>query len=188
MPLTNDEKKELLRIARETLATYIVSGKMTDIKTNFEALKRPSDAFVTLRKSGELRGCIGTVRAPKPLCMNVAELSISSAMRDPRFPPLEPDELPEIDIEISVLSDFKKVGASSEITAGVHGVLVEKDGRSGIFLPQVATEQGWNAEQMLNYLCAHKAGLPQDAWKKGAALYIFTAEHIQKEKNEKAQF
>ncbi len=187
MPLNEEERNELLRIARETLTTYIVSGKMPYIKTIFEALKQSCDAFVTLRKSGELRGCIGTVRAPKPLCMNVAELSISSAMRDPRFPPLKPDELPEIDIEISVLSAFKKVESSSEIIAGVHGVIVEKDGRSGIFLPQVAAEQGWGVDELLSNLCAHKAGLPQDAWKKGAALYIFTAEHIHEEKNEKAQ-
>lgn len=187
MPLTDDEKKELLHIARNTLNEYITHGKMPNITTSYETLRNSCDAFVTLRKrNGELRGCIGTVRAPKPLVQNVAELSISSAMRDPRFPSLDKKELEDIVIEISVLSSFHKIGGVSEITAGVHGVLLEHEGRSGVFLPQVATEQGWGVDELLNNLCAHKAGLPKEAWKRsGAALYIFTAEYFMEEENDK---
>lgn len=191
MPLNADEKKELLRIARETLKTYIISGKMPVAATTSESLKVSCDAFVTLRKRNhELRGCIGTVRVPRPLFQNVAELSVSSAMRDPRFAPLTAQELDDLVIEISVLSPFEKVENVSDIIAGVHGVLLEHGGRSGIFLPQVATEQGWGTEELLSQLCSHKAGLPSDAWKKGAALYSFTVEHFEeedKENNEKAQ-
>lgn len=189
MSLSDEERKELLRIARETLNVYLAQGKMPHITTSFESLNQPRDAFVTLRKrNGDLRGCIGTVRAPKPLLQNVEELTISSAVRDPRFPSLSQKELEDIVIEISVLSSFHKIGGVSEIVAGVHGVLLEHEGRSGVFLPQVATEQGWGVEELLNNLCAYKAGLPKEAWKRsGAALYIFTAEYFMEEENDKKQ-
>lgn len=188
MPLSDDEKAELLRVARETLTVYLTQGKMPHTEMTLESLKQPRDAFVTLRKKNhELRGCIGSVRSPKPLYDHVAELAVSSATRDPRFHPVKLEELEDIVIEISVLSTLQRVSDVSEITAGVHGVLIEHRSKTGVFLPEVATEQGWDAVELLTQLCAHKAGLPEDAWKKGAALYRFTTESIHEErwKNEK---
>lgn len=183
MPLSDDEKKELLRIARETLTFYLTQVKMPRIESTFESLKVPRDAFVTLRmKNHELRGCIGTVRNPKPLYEHVAELVISSAVKDPRFPPMKAEEVNDVLIEISVLSPLARVKDASEIIAGKHGVLVEQNYRTGVFLPEVATEQGWGVEELLTQLCAHKAGISKDAWEKGAALYIFTTESIHEER------
>ena len=131
-------------------------------------------AFVTLKKHGQLRGCIGRLIAEGPLYLTVQRVAMEAAVNDARFPPVTPDELPEIEIEISVLSPLEPVEDISQIEVGKHGLLIVKGGHQGVLLPQVATEQGWDRKEFLRGVC-RKAGLPEDAWK-DAKLYIFTAE------------
>ena len=132
---------------------------------------------MTLHEKGELRGCIGNMVGQGPLYQTVADMAIEEATGDPRFTHLSSKELDNIDIEISVLTPFKKVSSYKEIKIPGDGVLIRSGGNSGVFLPQVADETGWNREQFLTYLCAHKAGLPPDAWKDPhTEIYIFSAE------------
>ena len=136
-----------------------------------------SGGFVTLRKRGMLRGCIGYILPIEPLQDTIAKMAVSAATQDHRFPSVSLDEMKEIDIEISVLSIPRRVQSVDEIVMGTHGVIVRRGGRQGVFLPQVATETGWDRETFLENLCAGKAGLPKDAWKdKDTELLIFTAQ------------
>lgn len=179
--LNEEEKKELLRIARRTIEEYLRTGKKLKFEESSANLIRECGAFVTLKRGGELRGCIGNIKGQKPLYLTVRDMAIAAATEDFRFSPVKEKELKEIHIEVSVLSPLKKIKDVKEIEVGVHGVIIEKGLRSGVFLPQVAPEQGWNREEMLKALCAHKAGLPADAWKSGADIYIFTAQVFEEE-------
>ena len=132
-------------------------------------------AFVTLRIGGHLRGCIGYPDAELPLLEVVERCAASAALSDPRFPPLSVDEWPQIDVEISVLGPIEPVSDISEVEVGRHGLIVDTDHRRGLLLPQVATEWKWDATEFARQTCA-KAGLPRDAWQKGARLYKFEAE------------
>lgn len=132
-------------------------------------------AFVTLHANGRLRGCIGTIEGRMPLAAAVAEAGRAAAVRDPRFPPVAPDELSNISLEISVLTPLRPVAEPREISVGRHGILLGKSGRQAVFLPQVATEQGWDLPTTLDQLCL-KAGLPGGAWREGACLHVFEAE------------
>jgi len=124
-----------------------------------------------------LRGCIGNIIGQQPLYLTVRDMAVESSSADPRFVPVSPDELKEIKIEISVLSEPKRVEDADGIKLGVHGVIVKSGYRSGVFLPQVADETGWTKEEFLSNLCEGKAGLPADAWKdKKTELYVFTAQ------------
>jgi AmmeMemoRadiSam system protein A len=132
-----------------------------------EALKQPCGCFVTLHHHGDLRGCIGTFGARGPLWQTVREMALA-ALRDPRFVgrPVTAAEMPQIDIEISVLSPLEKVkDPLADIELGRHGICIEGPWGSGCFLPQVATETGWSKEEFLSHCAAGKAGLPPDAWK-----------------------
>jgi len=140
-------------------------------------LSEAEGAFVTLHKGGQLRGCIGNIIGQKPLYLTVRDMAIAAASSDPRFRPVSKAELPDLEIEISVLSKPWKAKSADEIQMGVHGVIVSRGWmQRGVFLPQVATETGWNREEFLSQLCAQKAGLPADAWKDPkTTLEIFTA-------------
>ena len=134
-------------------------------------------AFVTLHSHGNLRGCIGNMVGSKPIYLTVRDMAVEAAVGDPRFPAVEASELEDIEIEISALSPLERVDSADKIQLGIHGVIVKKGFRSGVFLPQVATETGWSKEEFLSQLCAQKAGLSPDAWKdKSTELYVFTAE------------
>ncbi|RKY42687.1 MAG: hypothetical protein DRP85_02120 [Candidatus Makaraimicrobium thalassicum] len=171
------QKERLLSISRESLRCYLENGKRLDVEVEDEALKQDMGAFVTLRKHGQLRGCIGHMDATGPLYLTIRDMAIAAATEDPRFPPVTFDELDDVDIEISVLSPMKKIDDYNEIEMGKHGVMVRTGWRSGVYLPQVADETGWDREQFMNSLCSHKAGIPADAWKTGACdIYVFTAE------------
>jgi len=175
--LNSQQKKKLLNIARNTVESYVKYGKVPEFKETDPDLLRQEGAFVTLHKKGELRGCIGSIIGTQPLWLTVRDMAIESSTRDPRFAPVAPDELKDIKIEISVLSQPKRVQNVDEIKMGLHGVIVKRGLNSGVFLPQVATETGWSRDVFLSNLCASKAGLPADAWKdKKAELYIFTAQ------------
>lgn len=161
--LTDDEKRILLTTVRETIRSRLFGGELS--------LPRPTDnlttqcgAFVTIHKKGRLRGCIGHITGIKPLFTGVQELALSSAFNDPRFPRLTKDEYPDIDIEISVLTPLEEAASPEEVEVGKHGILVQRGFRSGVLLPQVATEQGWDRETFLNHTC-RKAGLPEDCWR-----------------------
>jgi len=175
--LTEEQKKRLLTIARETLEAYIKTGKKLDFTEDDPVFNREMGAFVTLHKKGQLRGCIGNIIGRGPLYLTVRDMAIESSTSDPRFSPVTSSELPDIGIEISVLSELEEITNPDDIKLGKHGVLVRKGFRSGVYLPQVATETGWSREEFMSSLCAHKAGLPADAWKTGEAdIYVFTAE------------
>jgi AmmeMemoRadiSam system protein A len=173
--LTNDEKITLLKIARSTLENYLKNGRKTEISVNSETLKTKRGAFVTLNKRGNLRGCIGRIVADTPLYKTIAEYAIHAAVDDPRFPPVKYDELEDIEIEISVLTPFTEVKSLDEIEVGKHGLMIRKGFRSGLLLPQVPVEWGWDRETFLKQTCV-KAGLPPDSYKDGdASLFRFSA-------------
>ncbi len=145
-------------------------------------MKVKQGAFVTLRKHGTLRGCIGHIMPIKPLEDTIADMAIAAATEDPRFPPVSSDEMKEIDIEISVLSVPRRLQSADEIEMGKHGVIVRRGPRQGVFLPQVATETGWDRVTFLEHLCSGKAFLPKDAWKdKDTELLVFTAQVFEEE-------
>ncbi|MBP7088841.1 MAG: AmmeMemoRadiSam system protein B [Candidatus Omnitrophica bacterium] len=175
--LDDKQKKKLLKIARSTIEHYLEKGEVLNVDVDDPTLKKVFGVFVTLNKDGHLRGCIGNIIGHKPLYLGVRDMAIASAVEDPRFPPLNKSELPKINIEISVLSPLEKITDPDKIILGTHGVLVKKGFRSGVYLPQVATETGWSKEEFMNSLCAQKAGFESEAWKKGSCeIYIFTAE------------
>ena len=140
-----------------------------------ERLREPRGAFVTLRMGEQLRGCIGMIDGRLPLIRAVTDNGRAAAIDDPRFPPVEPDELSNITIEISALTPLRTVDDPAAVEVGRHGILLQKQGRQAVFLPQVASEQGWDLPTTLTHLC-RKAGLPADAWREGARLRVFEAE------------
>jgi AmmeMemoRadiSam system protein A len=161
--LTPEEKQILLKTAREAISARLEKRKPSYPEST-EILKKKCGAFVTLHEHGNLRGCIGFVIASKPLIDTVAETAQSSAFNDPRFPALTAQELKDIDIEISVLSPLRRVESVEEVRVGVHGIMLRSGFRSGLLLPQVATEYGWDRDTFLTHTC-YKAGLPGDCWR-----------------------
>ena len=176
-PLTQEQKQELMRIAKETIHQFVKKGKPKDFTNEDPRLEAVEGAFVTIHKKGKLRGCIGNIIGQGPLYQTIRNMAISAASQDPRFSPITSDELDEIDVEISVLSQPKVVKNPEVIEMGVHGVIVSQGMfRKGVFLPQVAEETGWSREQFLSHLCSQKAGLPPDAWKDPKTkIEVFTA-------------
>jgi MEMO1 family protein len=183
--LNEAQRKRLLQIARESITSYVKDRKRKEFTEKDPLLGQPMGAFVTLNEGGELRGCIGNMVATEPLYKTVADMAIEAATSDPRFHPISPKELDGINIEISVLSPLQKVKNIDEIKIPGHGVIVKQGFRSGVYLPQVATETGWGKEEFLTSLCAHKAGLAPDAWKDPSTdIYIFSAEVFGEKKGE----
>jgi AmmeMemoRadiSam system protein A len=172
--LTEPQQEELLALVRTTIAEYLETGRLPAYETDDPALARRSAAFVTLKQLGELRGCIGHTWADLPLYQAVQQTAVSAATEDPRFPPLTPEELSEITVEISVLSPFRRLTDTEDVEVGTHGLMIFKDDRRGLLLPQVPVEQGWDRAEYLDNLCL-KAGMPVDCWKERATLYAFTA-------------
>lgn len=142
------------------------------------ALRRPGGAFVTLRNHGALRGCIGHIAADRPLAEVVARMAVSAALEDPRFPPVPPGELAELEVEVSVLSEAVPLASRdpAEIRSGQDGVIVRRGWRQGVLLPQVAVDYGWEGEEFLTAAC-RKAGLPAEAWRApDCQLLVFQAD------------
>lgn len=174
--LTPAERQSLLEIARNTLESHIRTGKVPEAKPLTPRLSEKRGVFVTLHKKGELRGCIGYVEAIKPVYLAVSEMAVAASTEDPRFPPVKPEELKDIDIEITVMSPLSRTSDPQSVVVGKHGLVMRRGGRSGLLLPQVPVEQGWNREQFLVHTCL-KAGLPSDAWKDGSTeIYVFTGQ------------
>ena len=171
-----DEKRELLRIARATATEFLRSGRTPPGKPHRRSLLTGAGAFVTLRRAdGDLRGCIGTQSEAEPLYRTVQDMAVAAATRDPRFPPVAPDEIDTLVIEISVLGERVLIRDPGEIVIGTHGLAIQCQGRRGLLLPQVAGEAGWTAEEFLARLC-QKAGLPEDAWRQENSVERFTAQ------------
>lgn len=171
--MKDEEKKILLSLARNTIAKSL-GLSFEEIDASLYDERRGS--FVTLKMKGRLRGCIGYVLAIKPLYQQIIDLSLEAAYEDPRFPRLEKEEFPYIDIEISVMSAPKKIKDLSEFELSRDGIILTVGASSSIFLPQVADETGWTKDQMLAAL-SRKAGLYPDAYKSTEAkLMTFTAE------------
>jgi AmmeMemoRadiSam system protein A len=171
-PYSMEEKKELLQVARHTIETYLKEGKKEYPETDNPRFLEHRGVFVTLHKKGNLRGCIGYPLPIKPLIESVADNAIASAAEDPRFPPVEVDEMEDIDIEISVLTVPKKVESHEDVVVGRDGIIISKGFMKGLLLPQVPVEQGWDLEEYISYGC-RKAGLPESEWKKGVNIETF---------------
>jgi AmmeMemoRadiSam system protein A len=175
--LTDEQKNTLLKIARDTITAKITAKKISLPPPADSFLHQPCGCFVTLHVRKQLRGCIGTFEASKPLYETVMEMAESS-LGDPRFcnQRIKPDELDSLEIEISVLSPLEKTSDPLSLELGKHGIYIRKGYRAGCFLPQVASEAGWSKEEFLSYCCSHKAGLSADAWKDPKTdVYLFSA-------------
>jgi AmmeMemoRadiSam system protein A/AmmeMemoRadiSam system protein B len=183
--LEDADGRELIELARASLQTRLTHdtalAKWYSSHGETDHLLMPAGAFVTLnnnerraKKDGRLRACMGVIEAEQPLIEAVVQAAVWAA-QDPRFPPLELEELDQVSVEVSVLSPARPVKSFRLIEVGKHGVVMSKDGRRSVFLPQVATEQGWDRETMLEQLSA-KAGLPRNAWQHGATFEVFTAQ------------
>jgi AmmeMemoRadiSam system protein B/AmmeMemoRadiSam system protein A len=175
--LNDNDKKELLSIARKAVEQYVKKESRPFIETSrlSGVVKRPCGAFVTLTKHGELRGCIGRFDPDQPLYNVVQDMAIAAATEDYRFKRVEPEELQDISIEISVLSPMKKIKSIDEIEMGRHGIYIKKGLRSGTFLPQVAKDTHWTKEEFLGHCAKDKAGMDWDGWKDAE---IFTYEAL----------
>ena len=176
--LDRDERRILLQLARGAIAREVgrdMSLPDDDAVAAHPQLTEPLGAFVSLHIGERLRGCIGTFEATRPLTRTVCEMAVAAATRDPRFSPLEPSELDQLDIEISVLSP-RSPAQPQDIEVGKHGVYVTRGMNRGVLLPQVATDAGWDRETFLEHTCL-KAGLPKDAWRsQDTRIEVFTAE------------
>jgi AmmeMemoRadiSam system protein A len=174
--LSDKDKKDLLAIARNTIEHYVMNHTKPEIgeKNLSSILKTNCGAFVTLNKHGSLRGCIGRFDASEPLYKVVQEMAIASSTQDYRFSPVASNEIPELEIEISVLTPMRRISSIDEIELGKHGIYIRKGNRSGTFLPQVATETGWTKEEYLGHCAQDKAGIGWNEWK-DAELFVYEA-------------
>lgn len=183
--LGNREKKLLLEIARQALCIAAEHRESLDNLPRDPSFGESTGAFVTLRKRGRLRGCIGQIGMGRPLIDAVAHSSRAAALEDPRFDPVRLEEVPEIEIEISVLSALEEI-APEHIEAGKHGLMVSRGWQRGLLLPQVATECRWTAARFLEETCV-KAGLERNAWREpetriqGFTAEVFSESELQSE-------
>ena len=174
--LSAEEKETLREVAFQAIRCRCMGEAMPDIALEAPRLKEPGAAFVCIHKGKDLRGCIGMIEARAPLWETIKRMAVEAAFGDPRFCAIAEDELEKIDIEISVLTPMRRIGDLSEIEIGKHGLFIRRGVRSGLLLPQVATEHNWDRKQFLKWTC-HKAGLPEEAWKdKDVELYVFSAD------------
>lgn len=173
--LNSTDKKLLLKLAREAITSAVETGKLKVQQATDPHLSAANGCFVTIKRQGALRGCIGNFTTDKPLYLLVQEMAVSAATRDPRFYPMKEQDLADFKLEISVLSPLSKIASPEEVVVGKHGLYLEKNFSRGVLLPQVAVEHGWDRE---TFLCqtALKAGLKREDWKEGTDIYIFSAE------------
>ncbi|MDY6913225.1 MAG: AmmeMemoRadiSam system protein A [Planctomycetota bacterium] len=178
MAISVEERAKLISLARSAVESEVLGTlrPLTDAAEGVLAEQR--GCFVTLTNAGRLRGCIGTFSPRGPLAEMIVEMGAAAAC-DPRFTvdPITPAELSQLKVEVSVLSPLAETTEPEKLEIGKHGIHIVCEGRSGCFLPEVATDQGWDAEQFLNRCCQGKAHLPPDAWKRqDAKVYLFTSE------------
>jgi AmmeMemoRadiSam system protein A len=161
--LSSNDGRVLLDLARRAIASAVTQKTLPEFTYPAGLLDIRAGAFVTLRYSGKLRGCVGQVEDPGPVADTVARAAINAALHDTRFFPLAADEIDALEIEVSVLSPLEPL-APETIIVGLHGLMVDRSGQRGLLLPQVAAERQWSSRRFLEETCA-KAGLPDDSWK-----------------------
>ncbi len=174
MKLSANDQRALLRIARVTIREFFITGRLPPGAPHSQSLLDPGGVFVRLKRDGQLRGGFGSFTADLPIFRAVQQNALVAATRDPHFPPLSPDELSEICIEVSVVEPKLPITNETEITVGEHGLAVTLGTRHAFHLPQVAKEHGWSAATFLEKT-ADKAGLTKKQWAQ-ARLEIFTAQ------------
>jgi AmmeMemoRadiSam system protein B/AmmeMemoRadiSam system protein A len=172
--LSSEEKEELIQLAHSAITTYVKENKVINYTSQNPLFLTEKGAFVTLKMKGRLRGCIGFIEPIAPLYQTVIQAAIYAASKDVRFPPVSPKEIKDLEIEISVLSPLRKIKDPNLIQVGKHGLVIAKAGHKGLLLPQVPVEKRWSRKTFLQQICL-KAGLPEDAWKADAEIYIFEA-------------
>ena len=174
--LNKEEKKKLMSIAKASILEAVTGEGQADVQVSETRLKENCGAFVTIKKHGQLRGCIGYIQAVKPLHETVKDVAKSAAINDYRFSPVSKGELGDIELEISVLTPLKRISDVKEIEVGKHGLVMKRGFNSGLLLPQVPTEYNWDKQTFLEHTCL-KAGLSKDSWKdESTEIYIFSAE------------
>lgn len=173
--LTDEEKATLFTIAKDTLAWCVNNKKGTfpiESYTITSKLKVNTATFVTLKIRGDLRGCIGSLAPVEPLYLSVHHNAVNAAIHDPRFSPVQSAELPDITVDVSILSPIRDIPNLDAFKLGQHGIILSNGMARAVFLPEVATEQGWTKEETLAYL-SRKAGLSADAWREDAKFQVF---------------
>lgn len=177
LPLSEDDRRVLLHLARQAIVEAVVHNRLPPSVAFSGVLAMPAGVFVTLHRRGQLRGCIGMIEPSEPLAEAVVRCALSAALQDPRFSGLTPEEIPGLEIEVSVLSPLFRI-RPEEVEVGRHGLVASKGPQRGVLLPQVATEHGWGRETFLAETC-RKAGLAPDAWRDpGTELRAFTTEIV----------
>jgi len=176
MRYSDSDKKMLLGLARTGIEARL-KGETPQVPKDLPPyMCEPRGVFVSLHRGGRLRGCIGYLEAVKPLTEAILEMAAAAAFQDPRFRPLQAQELADLEVEISILTPMRPINNLEEIQVGTHGLYLERGFSRGLLLPQVAVQCGWNRTTFLEQTCC-KAGLPPDAWKeKDTKIYTFTAE------------
>jgi len=183
--LNGKEKKILINIVKETIKVHLNSNDQPDFYCGQKALNEEVGVFVTLKIEGKLRGCIGMLITKEPLYITVSNMALEAAFHDPRFEALKKEEYTALEVEISVLTPFKKIDSIDEIKVGKHGLMISRGNNSGLLLPQVATEYAWDKNTFLEHACI-KAGLSTDAWKESdVEICIFSAEVFGSEEADK---
>lgn len=168
-----EERAMLLRLAHDSIASSL-ERRQISLDPPSEHLAQPRGAFTTIYHDGDLRGCVGYVNPVASVYRTVAETARAAAFEDTRFPPLRVEELPGLQVSISILSRLESI-EPEQVEIGRHGLVISLEGRRGLLLPQVPRERNWNRETFLSQTC-RKAGLPEDAWRRGAQVEAFTAE------------
>ena len=173
--LSDNDRRELLALASHAISEAVRRQRIPDLPPTSQRLAERGGAFVTIRCDGKLRGCIGRVDTANALAETVAQCAISAALQDPRFRPLTEEEIPRLELEISVVSELAPI-QPEEVEVGTHGIVVSRAATRGLLLPQVAVERNWSATQFIEETC-RKAGLEPGAWRNPETkLYAFTAE------------
>ncbi len=173
--LNQNQQEFLLGLARRAIQVYLEKGTHIKIKTEDQMFLEKRGAFVTLKKNDDLRGCIGYPLPFKSLYETIIDVAVSAATQDFRFEPMTLEELPEMKIEVSVLTLPEPIKDVKEVELGKHGIIVSKGSSKGLLLPQVPIEWNWDLETYLEHGCL-KAGLAEDEWKKGAEIKVFSAQ------------
>lgn len=172
--LSGEEKQGLLRIARAAITQFVLEQKVLSLQPQNADFLTQKGVFVTIKKRGELRGCIGFFEPVHPLSQAVILAAVYACSRDSRFPPVSPDELNSLEVEISVLTPLQKIDNPRLVRVGKHGLVIARDGQKGLLLPQVAVDNNWTREIFLSQACL-KAGLPANAWRHDAEIFVFEA-------------
>lgn len=172
--IADRDRAMLLRLAREAIEAFVGAGA-AHVPSDAPILTTRAGVFVSLHQGGELRGCVGHVEADETIGTLVPRCAVAAASADPRFPPIAPDEVRRIEIEISLLGRLVPIAGPADVVVGRDGLMVQRGALRGLLLPQVAVEWQWDPETFLAHACA-KAGLPRDAWKSGLQMWRFEAD------------